>query len=355
MTGYLHLEDGTILEGVLSGNQKAVSGEVVFSTGMTGYPESMTDPSFANQILTFTYPIIGSYGVPKMLKRQPFLMQNFESEQIWVKAIVVSTLIHTPSHYQNVQTLDDWCKKEGIPILSRIDTRALTQKLREHGTMRGQISLTAKKITWSKKHETFDYTRVSLNHVETYQPIQRNGKKLALIDCGVKHGILRSLLDIGYEITRVPWDKNPLDIAEKFDGVVVSNGPGDPKDWKKTVENIKKILENKIPFVGVCLGHQLCALAIGADTYKLKYGHRGINQPCQDILTKKCYLTSQNHGYAVKADTITQGFLPWFINLNDGTNEGMINEKAKIWTSQFHPEGNPGPYDSEFIFRKFLD
>lgn len=351
MKGYLHLEDGLILEGNLYGGDSDVFGEVVFSTGMTGYPQSLTDPSFAGQILVFTYPIVGNYGVPSMQLLAEHLAANFESEQIWVNGIVISSLTQTPSHSESVQTLAQWCKAFAKPILADIDTRMLTCRLREHGVLRGKISTSPNKVSWQNPF-VFDYHQVSIKKPIEYVPERKNGKHIALIDCGVKHGIIRALMERGFSITRIPHDVNPYDIHTKYDGIFCSNGPGDPKDWQTTIENIRIILTKHIPFLGVCLGHQLLALAVHADTYKLKYGHRGINQPCQDTLTKKCYLTSQNHGYAVKSDTIPKAFTSWFINLNDGTNEGMISNRSKIWTCQFHPEGNPGPFDTDWIFNK---
>lgn len=351
MHGYLHLTDGTTLKGVLRGFIGNTEGEVVFSTGMTGYTQSLTDPSFAGQILTFTYPLIGNYGVPKPQLLAPHLVSNFESERIWAKGVVCSEIAEVPSHYQSVQSFDHWCSAQKIPILTSIDTRALTQKLRETGTLMAQISKNSRPPDW-KSSAPFNYQQVSIDHTIFYPSSNKKAQRIALIDCGVKHGILRALLNRGYAVTRIPWNINPLDVG-KFDGVFCSNGPGDPKDWKETVENIKKVVAKKIPFIGVCLGHQLLALAIGADTYKLKYGHRGLNQPCQDLSTQKCYLTSQNHGYAVETKTIPASCEAWFKNLNDDTNEGLRSVTKKIWTVQFHPEGSPGPSDTEFIFDTF--
>lgn len=353
--GYLHLEDGTILPGILRGFIGDSQGEVVFSTGMTGYCESLTDPSFANQILTFTYPLIGNYGVPKKVIVQPQLCKNFESEKIWVSGVLLSTLTDIPSHYECASTFENWCKSENIPILTGIDTRALTQKLREHGVMKGVIRQSKADVDWKKIDLKFNYSQVSAKRVIEYSGNTPKGKHIALIDCGVKHGIIRALLTIGYTVTRVPYNVNPYDIHPTYDGIVVSNGPGDPKDWPQTIDIISSLLKKGTPFIGVCLGHQLLALALGADTYKLKYGHRGLNQPVMETQTKRCYLTSQNHGFAVKSESIPKSYKTWFTNLNDGTNEGLKNDRAKVWSSQFHPEGNPGPYDSLFIFEKFME
>ena len=347
---YLHLEDGELIEGESFGFDGDTSGEVVFSTGMTGYPQSLTDPSFAGQILVFTYPLLGNYGVPKPHFQDQHLMANFESEKIWVQGVVVSSHLETPSHYQMSQSLSQWLKAQRIPAIAHVDTRALTQKIREKGVMRGTISRT-KTYSWDETLLHDLVPKVSLPKNVLYKPSKPSGKKIVLIDCGVKHGILRELLSDGYEVMRIPWNENPVDYAKQADGIVCSNGPGDPKDCYITIDHIRQALKQKIPFLGICLGHQLVALAIGADTYKLRYGHRGLNQPCQDVQTKKAYVTSQNHGYAVDRKTIPKGISEWFINLNDNTNEGLVSDEQKIWSTQFHPEGNPGPFDTNWVFK----
>lgn len=348
-TIYLHLEDGTRLAGESFGFSGPCDGEVVFSTGMTGYCESLTDPSFAGQILSFTYPLVGNYGVPKPKKSSPKLMDNFESERIWAKGVVVSENCQSPSHFASTQTFSSWLTHQKIPGISEIDTRALTLKLRKHGVMRGIISPRVI-INWKNFDEIHWVARTSCSRVIEYFPTEfSHGKHIVLIDCGVKHGIIRKLLSNGFRVTRIPWDKNPLDIPH-VDGVVCSNGPGDPKKCLKTVRNIKNVLAANIPFLGICLGHQLLALAIGADTYKLPFGHRGLNQPCEDTSTGKAYITSQNHGFAVDGATIPKGYEEWFVNLNDQTNEGLRHKTKPIHSVQFHPEGNPGPFDSDWIF-----
>ncbi len=349
---YLLLEDGEIIEGESVGYDTDACGEVVFTTGMTGYPQSLTDPSFGGQLLTFTYPLIGNYGVPAPIHMDAHLMANFESERIWVKGVIVSSDVETPSHYQMSQSLSSWLVASQIPAISHIDTRALTQKIREKGVMRGMISR-SKNYSWDDSVLLDLVPKASLPETVKYVPHEYSGKRIVLIDCGVKHGILRELLASGYEVIRIPWNEDPLVYADTMDGVVCSNGPGDPKDCAVTIEHIKKVIDHHIPFVGVCLGHQLAALALGADTYKLSYGHRGLNQPCQDVTTGKAYVTSQNHGYAVDRKTIPHGISEWFINLNDGTNEGLKSDEQKIWTTQFHPEGNPGPFDTKWVFSLF--
>lgn len=351
MRAYLHLEDGTILSGDHFGYTGDSDGEVVFTTGMTGYPESLTDPSFAGQILTFTFPLLGNYGVPKLVQQAQHLAANFESERIWAKGVIVSSFAPSPSHFDAHTSFSQWLASERVPGIAGIDTRALTQKLREHGVLKGRISLSEKKVNLTSWIFPTDIVaHVSHPHVIDYVAPKPNGRRLLLIDCGVKHGIIRAFLARGFAVRRIPWDEDPLKHMDGVDGVVCSNGPGDPKDCEPTIRNIRNVLAQNIPYVGICLGHQLLALAIGADTYKLKYGHRGLNQPCQDMTTGKCYVTSQNHGYAVQVDTIPEGFIPWFKNLNDGTNEGLKHVKKKIYSTQFHPEGNPGPFDSDFLF-----
>lgn len=353
MHAYLNLEDGEILEGTHFGYVGEADGEVVFTTGMTGYPESLTDPSFAGQILTFTYPLLGNYGVPKPRKIAAHLLANFESEKVWVKGVVAASVSANPSHHDCRQTLADWLKKNKVPGISEIDTRALALKLREHGVMRGKITLSKKRVTFSRQTEPDWVVLTSHRKIETYLPKKKWGKTIALIDCGVKHGILRALLDEEYRVIRVPYDFNPLNLKEKIAGVVCSNGPGDPKVCQKTIANIREVLKAGLPYLGICLGHQLLALAVGADTYKLPYGHRGLNQPCQDLFSKKAYITSQNHGYAVNPKTLPPDFKEWFVNLNDGTNEGIMYKSGRTKSAQFHPEGSPGPFDAQEFFRHF--
>ncbi|MBI4065444.1 glutamine-hydrolyzing carbamoyl-phosphate synthase small subunit [Candidatus Gottesmanbacteria bacterium] len=343
LSAYLYLEDGEILSGTSFGYRGESDGEVVFTTGMTGYNESVTDPSYAGQILVFTYPLIGNYGVPHPKKINKHLLANFESEQVWVKGVVVSTVS---------RSFDGWLTRQKIPGISGIDTRALTQKIREKGVLQGRISSKKNPSLFKNKPNGVHLVdQVSLHKVVIYHPDVPNGKHIALIDCGVKHGMVRELLRLGYRVTRVPWNINPLVATGNIDGIVCSNGPGDPKDCAITIQHIRLVLQKNIPFLGVCLGHQLLALAIGADTYKLPYGHRGVNQPCQDVTNHKAYITSQNHGYAVKRGTLPKNYREWFVNLNDLTIEGIRHQTKNIQSVQFHPEGCPGPFDTRGIYK----
>lgn len=342
MTGRLILEDGTTLEGESFGSEKSIAGEVVFSTGMVGYPESFTDPSYKGQILILTYPLVGNYGVPDK--------KFWESERLQISGLIVSDYIDTPSHPTSKQTLAQWLKKEGIPALVIKDTRFLAQKLRTAGTMLGKMQI-------KTSVSLYDPNKENLVALVSTKRISVNGKgkkKVLLIDCGAKKNIERSLAERGVEVTTVPWDFDPFESNKHFDAIVISNGPGDPKMADKTIQTIKKALGKKVPILGVCLGHQLLALAAGGDTYKLKFGHRSQNQPCLSVGTKRCFITTQNHGFAV-SDTLPRGFKPWFVNANDGSSEGMMHKKLPIMSVQFHPEATPGPVDTAWVFDYFLE
>lgn len=355
MKGYLYLSNGETREGELFGavNSPSQSLELVFSTGMTGYVESLTDPSFAGQILVMTYPLIGNYGVPREKKAKNGVYLNRESKKIWVGGLVVSDYVDTYSHADAVMSLSTWMKHEGIIGISGIDTRELTGCIRE-GTVTSAILSNKKSVKNFDIKPIHWVSTVSGRAVKRYMsnPTRKADIHLALIDCGVKHGILRSLLARGYDVTVVPWDYDPLEISH-IDGVICSNGPSDPKKCGKTIQHIRKVVDMGVPFFGVCLGHQLLSLAIGADTYRMPYGHRGLNQPCVNLQTGRGYLTSQNHGYAVLAKLLPKGYTEWFINANDKTNEGICHEAKKVASVQFHPEGNPGPFDSESLFDFF--
>lgn len=341
MKAKLILKDGEVFDGQSFGYEEARSGELVFSTGMVGYPESLTDPSYEGQILISTYPIIGSYGVPDK--------KYWESSRIHVSGLIVSQYIDTPSHFQSKMALGKWLKKEKIPGLVITDTRYLTKKLRDKGT---QLA----KIVFDKDIDFNDSNKKNLVAAVSTLRVSKEGKGIktvVLVDCGMKNNILRNLLDREVRVITVPWDFDIFSLKEKIDGVVISNGPGDPKMCGTTIETTEKILAKKIPLLGICLGNQILALAAGGDTYKMKFGHRGQNQPCIMVGTNRCYLTTQNHGFAI--GKIPIGFRPWFVNANDDTNEGIIHEKFPFMSVQFHPEACPGPTDTGWIFDKFLE
>ena len=340
----LILDDGTRFCGHSFGAFRNIGGEVVFNTAMTGYPESLTDPSYAGQILVLTYPLIGNYGVPAN--------DLWESTQIYAEALIVSDYSEAFSHWNGKESLGDWLKREQRPAITGIDTRALTRLLRERGVMMGRIEIEGVENT----PLNLDYG--DINYVETVscQDIIRYnegaGKRVVLVDCGVKANIIRCLMKRGVEIIRVPWDYdfNSLD----FDGLLISNGPGNPDNCQVTVNHIQRAMQNNKPVFGICMGNQLLAKASGATVYKLKYGHRSHNQPVRIVGTERCFITSQNHGYAVDSTTLNEEWLPLFENMNDGSNEG-IRHRYKPWFSvQFHPEAAAGPTDTEFLFDEFI-
>jgi carbamoyl-phosphate synthase small subunit len=341
--GSLVLEDGTRFEGMSFGYEGARAGEVVFCTGMVGYPEALTDASFAGQILAMTYPIMGNYGVPDA--------SLWEDNRIHVAGLLVSHYVNTPSHAQSIMTLEDWLKREKIPALEIKDTRLLTQHLRKYGSMLGKIIF---------EHD-IDFINPNLEHLVeqvSVKQVQITGDgdtTIALIDCGAKRNIIRSLLARNVRVVVVPWDYDLFspECPFEFDGILISNGPGNPKLAGKTIQTIFTALERKKPTMGICMGHQLLALAAGGDTYKLKFGHRSQNQPCLMPGTKRCYITTQNHGFAVSK--LPPDFEPWFINANDGSNEGMRHTQLPFFSVQFHPEAAPGPMDTEWLFDYFLE
>ena len=337
----LILKDGSEFFGKSFGANKSVSGEVVFATGMVGYPEALTDPSFRGQILVLTYPLIGNYGVPGK--------ENWESSKIQVSGLIVCNYIDTPSHHASRMTLGNWLKQEGIPALEIKDTRLLTQKLRTEGVMLGKIVINKNNIKFEDPNLRNLVAEVSTKKILSFG----SGKHtIALIDCGVKQNIIRSLVSRNFKVMVVPWNTNVLELDFIFSAVLISNGPGDPQRVKETIDNVKKIIKKKIPIFGICLGNQILALASGGTTYKLKFGHRSQNQPVVTKGTKKCYLTTQNHGFAVQK--IPKGFTEWFYNANDGTNEGIIHPSLPFMSVQFHPESSPGPLDTDWVFNYFL-
>jgi carbamoyl-phosphate synthase small subunit len=345
-TARLILEDGNIFEGKLFGYHKSIAGEVVFNTGMVGYPETLTDPSYKGQILVMTYPLIGNYGIPSMNEGIP---ENFESDRIQVQALIVSEESKSFNHWNAVESLDHWFKRSKIPGLYGIDTRRLTKILREHGTMLGKIEIGKEKIKYYNPDVEDLISKVTVNKAEKFV----NGKKrILLIDCGCKKSIFSNLLQRKVTVLRVPYDYD-ID-KEDFDGVVISNGPGNPIVYKQLVSSAKKLLQKQVPTLGICMGHQILSLAAGAKTYKLKYGHRSQNQPVKQADSNKCYVTSQNHSFAVDTKSLPRGWQSWFENLNDYSNEGVRHEKLPFRSVQFHPEAAPGPVDTAFIFDEFL-
>lgn len=351
MKGRLILKDKTTLEGETFGYEKSISGEVVFTTGMVGYPESLTDPSYAGQILVVTYPLVGNYGVPDK--------NLWESDRIRISGLIVSTYNETPSHFQSKQTLSSWLKSEKIPALEVKDTRYLAKKIRAQGAMLGKIVINNQDLEFYDPNKENLVENVSIKSPTRLHPNQDNQgatllkrKTVVLLDCGAKRTIEKNLIKRGLDVIKVPWDYDVFERQIKFDAIVISNGPGDPKIADKTIAIIKKALDKKIPILGICLGNQILTLAAGGDTYKLKFGHRSQNQPCLLNESRKCYITTQNHGFAV--GKIPNGFKAWFINANDGTNEGIIHAKNPWMSIQFHPEATPGPYDTEWVFDYFL-
>ena len=350
MIDKLILSDGTVFLGKSFGAEITTSGEVVFNTGMAGYPESLTDPSYYGQILVLTYPLVGNYGVPSP--------KFFESGKIQVKALIVQNYIDNPSHFESQKTLSEWLKKEGIPALQGIDTRALTTKLRNHGVMLGKIVLSSQSsVVREDKTKIYDPNAENVLPFVSTDKVEEIGegkKTVVLIDCGVKENIIKNFIKRKVRILKVPWNFDPLKEKTHFDGVFISNGPGNPVQAKETIAVVSRLLKQNVPTFGICLGSQILCLAAGGQTYKLKFGHRGQNQPVMDLTSKKAIITSQNHGFAVDMKTLDKGWQEWFVNLNDGTNEGIRHTKKPFLAVQFHPEASPGPKDAEYLFDEFL-
>ncbi|HKI87438.1 MAG TPA: glutamine-hydrolyzing carbamoyl-phosphate synthase small subunit [Draconibacterium sp.] len=344
----LTLEDGTVFLGKSFGSEKSVAGEVVFYTAMTGYPESLTDPSYTGQILVSTYPMIGNYGVP-MDSKENGIHKYYESHKPHISGFIISDYSFEFSHWNAQKSLSDWLKEYEIPGLFDIDTRALTKILREKGSMLGKIEFENETVDFYDPNKENLVARASCKEREEYGD---GSHRVVLVDCGVKNNIIRCLLNRNATVIRVPWD---YDFSkENYDGIFISNGPGDPAMCMQTVENIKRNMTMEKPIMGICLGNQLMALAAGAQTYKLKYGHRSHNQPVLLKGTNKCYITSQNHGFAVDNDSIPSEWEALFINANDNTNEGIRHKTKPFFSTQFHPEASSGPTDTEFLFDDFV-
>ncbi len=354
----LVLQDGTTFSGKSFGYEKSVTGEVVFNTAMMGYPESLTDPSYAGQLMTLTYPLVGNYGVPPFTIEDNGIATFMESDRIYASAIIVSDYSEAYSHWNAHESLSDWLKREHVPGVTGIDTRQLTKVLREHGVMMGKIVFPENPEISGNDEIQEDYSSINwVERVSCKDVIRYNegaGKKVVLVDCGVKNNIIRCLIRRGVEVIRVPWNYDYTDMP--FDGLFLANGPGDPDRCVDAVEILKKQMSlSRKPICGICMGNQLLAKAGGATIYKLKYGHRSHNQPVREVGTNRCYVTSQNHGYAVDAATLGNDWRELFVNMNDGSNEGIRHAVNPWFSSQFHPEACSGPVDTEFMFDRFIE
>ncbi|CAL9737383.1 hypothetical protein MOSE0_L10044 [Monosporozyma servazzii] len=356
------IKNGPTFNGISFGANKSIAGEAVFTTSLVGYPESMTDPSYRGQILVFTQPLIGNYGVPDINQKDEFnLLKYFESPHIHVVGIVVAEYAYEYSHWTAVESLAKWCQREGVAAITGVDTRAVVQYLREQGSSLGRITMAnddaVPYVDPMNTHLVKQVTTQKPFHVAA--TVKDPIANIALIDCGVKENIIRCLVKRGANVTVFPFDYRIQDIADQFDGIFLSNGPGNPEFCIDTINNLKELMSNpnlvNIPIFGICLGHQLLALASGASTSKMVYGNRAHNIPVMDLTTGKCYITSQNHGYAVDPDTLPKDqWKPYFVNLNDGSNEGMIHLTRPIFSTQFHPEAKGGPLDTDIFFDKFF-
>ena len=344
---HLVLQDGQEFIGQSFGAPREAEGEVVFNTGMSGYVETLTDPSYRGQILVLTYPLQGNYGVP---------VGPFEAPRIQVQGVIVSHYSANPSHHTSVRSLGDWLDSEGVPGICGIDTRTLTRHLRAAGTIPGSIRF-ASDSKVREKHSAVDVDIRKVLDLVAPEKVTRYGcgeAKILLVDTGSKENILRCLVARGVEVIRAPWNSPWEDYLPEVDGVFLTNGPGDPMDASHLVDRVRALLKKDLPIFGICFGHQMLALAAGARTFKMKFGNRSVNQPVEDLLTGRCYVTSQNHGYVVQAEALSRDWQPWFVNLNDHTNEGIRHLYKPISSVQFHPEASPGPNDTVFLFDDFL-
>ncbi|KAI6247595.1 Carbamoyl-phosphate synthase arginine-specific small chain [Erysiphe necator] len=354
------IKDGPIFHGKSFGAKTNISGEAVFTTSLVGYPESMTDPSYRGQILVFTQPLIGNYGVPSSIRDSNSLLKYFESPNIQCMGIVVADYAVKYSHWTAVESLSEWCIREGIPAISNVDTRAIVTHLREVGSSLARITI-GEEYDADQDEAFIDPGQINLvKQVSTKAPFHVSSKNgnlhIAVIDCGVKENILRSLICRGASVTVLPYDFPIHKSAHHFDGVFISNGPGDPTHCQQTVYHLSRLMEtSQVPIMGICLGHQLLALAAGARTLKMKYGNRAHNIPALDLTKNQCQITSQNHGYAVDFSSLSSDWKEFFVNLNDGSNEGIIHRTRPIFSIQFHPEAKGGPMDSAYLFDMYIE
>ncbi len=360
----LVLEDGSVYHGCGFGCKKTVVGEVVFTTSMVGYPESLTDPSYHGQILVITHPLVGNYGVASRGLAIRGVPEHFESDRIWVLGLVIYELTE-PSHWSSVMSLDEWLRIEGVPGMYNVDTRAIVKRIRERGVMMGALCVYDPRdedpdidelINLIKRSPRYDNMKLAYDTATKDVVIYEGGRPvIGVIDCGVKYGIIRELIRRNCTVIRYPPLTRPERIANECDAVIVSNGPGNPAVLDEVIESVRSLIEYDIPMLGICLGHQLIALALWGRTFKLKYGHRGSNKPVKDVTRDRCYVTTQNHGYAVDLSSVERsGLRLWFINADDKTVEGLYHERKPVITVQFHPEASPGPYDTTWIFDKLL-
>ncbi len=346
----LLLEDGSEFKGFSFGAEKSASGETVFSTAMVGYPESLTDPSFAGQILVMTYPLVGNYGVPPLERDENGLLKFFESERIWPRAVVVTDYAWEYSHWNAVRSLRDWLIEQGVPAIYGVDTREITKIIREKGVMAGKVVVDGIPAPeYDNPNERNLVDEVSCKEVVEYG---KGKNRVVLVDCGCKNNIIRCLLERDVTVVRVPWDYDFTGLD--YDGVMISNGPGDPAKCQATVENVRKAIAVGKPVFGICLGNQILSMVAGAKTYKLKYGHRSHNQPVLMAGTDRAMITVQNHGYVADTSTLDKGWKPYYLNLNDGTSEGIQHESLPFCSVQFHPEAASGPLDADFLFDNFI-
>lgn len=361
----LLLEDGTAVEGCGFGYPDTRVGEVVFSTGMTGYTEALTDPSYAGQILLWTHPMVGCYGVPSKKHAIGGIPTSYESDKIHVEGFVVTELPQ-PNHYLSVYSLNEWLRESKVPGVYKVDTRALVKKIRERGVMMGAIAVfpenevvdwnvLEKKLSVAERYDVRDFASlVSPKSVIVHEPPSKSVATIAVLDCGIKYGIIRWLLRFGFKVVRFPCWAKADEICDSGNGVLISNGPGNPAVLKRQIDTVREIVFSGKPVLGICLGNQLISLALGARLYKLKYGHRGVNKGVVDVLNKKSYITAQNHGYAIDVNSLEgTDLMLWFRNIDDGSPEGVIHSKLPVMGVQFHPEGGPGPHDTVWVFGMF--